>query len=299
METVRKRRKPVAEINVVPYIDVMLVLLIVFMVTAPLLTQGLIVELPQASSEPLEVDENAETLVISITADEQYYISLGSTQQEDQSPVAIDVIGDQVSRIVGANPQIQVFVEGDGQSSYSSFISLMTVLQAEQQRVAQEQRQREQQQREAEQQRQEQQREAEQQRQQELAAEQERQRQEQAQAQARAQQEADARELAETEAELVMAYSAVIHDLVQQYWSRPPSARNGMVVVLRIRMVPTGDVLDVEIVQSSGDFAFDRAAESAVLKVNRFTELQGMDPRLFDRNFRTFLLTFRPQDLLN
>ncbi len=130
METVRKRRKPVAEINVVPYIDVMLVLLIVFMVTAPLLTQGLIVELPQASSEPLEVDENAETLVISITADEQYYISLGSTQQEDQSPVAIDVIGDQVSRIVGANPQIQVFVEGDGQSSYSSFISLMTVLQA-------------------------------------------------------------------------------------------------------------------------------------------------------------------------
>ncbi len=72
-----------------------------------------------------------------------------------------------------------------------------------------------------------------------------------------------------------------------------------MVVVLRIRMVPTGDVLDVEIVQSSGDFAFDRAAESAVLKVNRFTELQGMEPRLFDRNFRTFLLTFRPQDLLN
>ncbi len=171
-------------------------------------------------------------------------------------------------------------------------------LQAEQQRVAQEQRQREQQQREQEQ-REQQQREAEQQRQQELAAEQERQRQEQAQAQARAQQEADARELAETEAELVMAYSAVIHDLVQQYWSRPPSARNGMVVVLRIRMVPTGDVLDVEIVQSSGDFAFDRAAESAVLKVNRFTELQGMDPRMFDRNFRTFLLTFRPQDLLN
>lgn len=130
METVRKRRRPMAEINVVPYIDVMLVLLIVFMVTAPLLTQGLIVDLPEASSEPLEVDENAETLVISITADEQYYISLGSTQEEEQSPVAIEVIGDQVGRIVGANPQIQVFVEGDGQSSYSSFISLMTVLQA-------------------------------------------------------------------------------------------------------------------------------------------------------------------------
>jgi biopolymer transport protein TolR len=119
-----------AEINVVPYIDVMLVLLIVFMVTAPLLTQGLIVELPEASSEPLQVDENAETLVISITADEQYYISLGSTQEEERTAVAIEVIGDQVGRIVSANPQIQVFVEGDGQSSYSSFISLMTVLQA-------------------------------------------------------------------------------------------------------------------------------------------------------------------------
>lgn len=130
METVRKRRRPMAEINVVPYIDVMLVLLIVFMVTAPLLTQGLIVELPEASSEPLEVDENAETLVISITADEQFYISLGSTQEEERTAVALEVIGDQVGRIVGANPQIQVFVEGDGQSSYSSFISLMTVLQA-------------------------------------------------------------------------------------------------------------------------------------------------------------------------
>jgi len=61
----------------------------------------------------------------------------------------------------------------------------------------------------------------------------------------------------------------------------------------------TGDVLDVAIVQSSGDFAFDRAAESAVLKVGRFRELQGMPTRLFDRNFRSFLLTFRPQDLLN
>lgn len=130
MEIVKKRRRPMAEINVVPYIDVMLVLLIVFMVTAPLLEQGLKVDLPEANSEPLEVDENAETLVISITADEQFYISLGSTQEDEQVPVALEVVGDQVSRIVGANPQIQVFVEGDGESSYSSFISLMTVLQA-------------------------------------------------------------------------------------------------------------------------------------------------------------------------
>lgn len=163
--------------------------------------------------------------------------------------------------------------------------------QAEQRQVAEQQKQREDQQR----------REAEQKRQQEVAAQQEAQRQEQARQQQalQAQQDAAAGEAARTDAEFVMAYSAVIHDLVQQNWSRPPSARNGMVVVLRITMVPTGDVLDVAIVQSSGDFAFDRAAENAVLKVRRFTELQGMETRLFDRNFRSFLLTFRPQDLLN
>ena len=63
METmIRKKRKPVAEINVVPYIDVMLVLLIVFMVTAPMLEQGIDVDLPQANNEPLDIDENLETL---------------------------------------------------------------------------------------------------------------------------------------------------------------------------------------------------------------------------------------------
>lgn len=119
-----------ADINVVPYIDVMLVLLIVFMVTAPLLTQGLKVDLPEANSEPMNVDENAETLVISINGDDQFYISLGTTQEADQESVELSMIGDQVSKIVAANPRIQVFVEGDGQSSYSTFISLMTVLQA-------------------------------------------------------------------------------------------------------------------------------------------------------------------------
>ncbi|MDX1489689.1 MAG: ExbD/TolR family protein [Pseudohongiellaceae bacterium] len=129
MDIIRKRRKPVAEINVVPYIDVMLVLLIVFMVTAPLLTQGLIVDLPEASSEALDVDENAETLVVSIAADGQFYISLGATSEENPEAVSLETIGDQVGKILAANPQIQVFVEGDGASSYSSFIALMTVLQ--------------------------------------------------------------------------------------------------------------------------------------------------------------------------
>lgn len=153
----------------------------------------------------------------------------------------------------------------------------------------------------AEQQRQEQRRQEEARRQEQERLEQqrlqeaERQRQEAAQAQA----DAAAGEAAETEAELTMAYTAVIHDLVQRNWSRPPSARNDMTAVLRIRLVPTGDVVDVEIVRSSGDAAFDRAAENAVRAVGRFTELQGMPPRMFERSFRSLLLTFRPEDLLN
>jgi biopolymer transport protein TolR len=128
MEIVRKKRRPMSDINVVPYIDVMLVLLIVFMVTAPLLTQGLRVDLPQASSEPLELDEESESLVIELTADNQYFISLGVTSQDEQQPVELGLIGEQVARIVEVNPGIQIFVEGDSQASYGPFISLMEAL---------------------------------------------------------------------------------------------------------------------------------------------------------------------------
>jgi len=184
--------------------------------------------------------------------------------------------------------------------------------QAELQRIAQlqerqerqereQQQQREEQQRRQEQERQEQQRQEqqrqEQQRQQELAAQQERERQQRAQQEAAAQAQAAA--AAAQEGEAVMSYTTLIHDLVQQQWSRPPSARNGMMAVLRIRLVPTGEVIDVEVVQSSGDGAFDRAAMTAVNRVGTIRELQGMDPQLFNRNFRTLLLTFRPEDLLN
>lgn len=187
---------------------------------------------------------------------------------------------------------------------------------AEQARREQEQEQAQQQrERDAAAQRERQQREADAQRQRELAAEQERQRQqaaeqqrqrELAEAQERQRQQAEqaaqaaaAAEAARTDSELVMAYTAVIHDLVQQNWSRPPSARNGMEVVIRLRMVPTGDVLDVEIVRSSGDAAFDRAAETAIYRVGQFRELQGMPINLFNNNFRSLVLTFRPEDLLN
>ncbi len=129
MEMIRKkRRRQMSEINVVPYIDVMLVLLIVFMVTAPLLTQGLRVDLPQEASEPLDVDEESESLVIELTADNQFYISVGVTAPDEQTPVELGMIGQQVSQIVNANPAIQIFVEGDARASYGPFINLMEEL---------------------------------------------------------------------------------------------------------------------------------------------------------------------------
>ncbi|GAB5498842.1 MAG: protein TolR [Pseudohongiellaceae bacterium] len=124
----RKRRKPMAEINVVPYIDVMLVLLIVFMVTAPLLNQGIEVDLPQANNEPLDIDENLETLVVSITSTGEYFLSIGATGEDRQS-VTLDTVGEQVGRIIGANPQIQVLVEGDTTADWGAMINLITTLQ--------------------------------------------------------------------------------------------------------------------------------------------------------------------------
>jgi len=79
-----KKRKLVAEINVVPYIDVMLVLLIVFMVTAPMLMQGVKVELPQAPSKPLE--DKDEPILISVKADGSYYMDLGADARQQQQP---------------------------------------------------------------------------------------------------------------------------------------------------------------------------------------------------------------------
>ncbi len=132
---------------------------------------------------------------------------------------------------------------------------------------------------------------AENQRQRELEAQ--RQRDQQARA------EAAAAEAARTEFELIQSATGLIQQLVQENWSRPPSARNGMQTVLRITMLPTGEVTDVAIIQSSNDAAFDRAAESAVYRAAPFRELQSLPINLFNANFRSLALTFKPEDLLN
>ena len=128
METMtRKKRQPMSEINVVPYIDVMLVLLIVFMVTAPMLNQGIEVDLPQANNEPLNLDENLESLIVSITATGEYFLSIGAAGEDRQS-LDLDTIALRVGQIVSANPNIQVLIEGDTQADWGVMITLITTL---------------------------------------------------------------------------------------------------------------------------------------------------------------------------
>ena len=96
------------------------------------------------------------------------------------------------------------------------------------------------------------------------------------------------------------SYSAYISDRIANQWSRPPSARRGMEVTLIIQMAPTGRVVSVAVEKSSGNNAFDRSAEQAVHKVERFERLQELsksNPRLFESSFRRFRLVFRPDDL--
>ena len=108
-----------------------------------------------------------------------------------------------------------------------------------------------------------------------------------------------AAEAARTEFELVQSATALIQQALQQVWNRPPSARNGMRAILRIRMLPTGELLEASITQSSGDSAFDRSAENAVYSASPFSELQNLPINVFNTNFRTLSLIFEPEDLLN
>ena len=101
----------------------------------------------------------------------------------------------------------------------------------------------------------------------------------------------------EEDTQAVNSYMQVIQHRIVQNWSRPASARLGMQAVLSIHLVPTGEVNNVYVSQSSGDAAFDQSALQAVHKAGRFEELQQLSPRVFDANFRRFKLTFRPEDL--
>lgn len=120
-----KKRKPVAEINVVPYIDVMLVLLIIFMITAPLITAGVTVELPPADAEPMSSNDEPP-LVASIDKDGNYYLSVGDSR--DQSLTEDELIA-LVQTQQQQNPKLEIVVNGDKQVPYGRVVRLMVLLQ--------------------------------------------------------------------------------------------------------------------------------------------------------------------------
>ena len=95
--------------------------------------------------------------------------------------------------------------------------------------------------------------------------------------------------------EATMSYVAAIYSAIAAQWSRPPSARNDMEARFGVELLPSGDLLSLTLLESSGNAAFDRAAEAAVRKVRRFEVPSG---QLFEKNFRRFSLKFKPEDLL-
>ena len=123
------RRKPMSDINVVPYIDVMLVLLVIFMATAPLLTQGVNVDLPNAPSKPIE-NQTDDPLVVSMRADGAIFVNLGIQNANDEGTrVTLYSLADQAGKILGARPDVAVYVKADQSLDYGQVITLMTVLQ--------------------------------------------------------------------------------------------------------------------------------------------------------------------------
>ena len=119
-------RRAVAEINVVPYIDVMLVLLVIFMATAPLLMQGVEVDLPKANSTPVS-DSDAEPLIVSIDAQAKLYLNLGAS---DDQALSIETVRQRVATVLKRNPGKAVMVWGDAAVPYGEVVSLMSELQA-------------------------------------------------------------------------------------------------------------------------------------------------------------------------
>ena len=120
-------RKPMSEINVVPYIDVMLVLLVIFMVTAPMLTQGVKVDLPETTSDPIQQDKDVESITVSVDSNGAYYLEVGDDASE---PMALDEVRNQVAKILSQRSNGEVLVRGDEYVDYGVVVRLMAELQA-------------------------------------------------------------------------------------------------------------------------------------------------------------------------
>ena len=121
----RIRKRPMAEINVVPYIDVMLVMLVIFMITAPLLTQGVKIDLPEATAQPID-ESDKEPLVVSVDVSGNLFLNVGEAPEE---PVAAETLVQTVAAVLRRQPQKSVLVRGDHAVDYGAVVSAMVLLQ--------------------------------------------------------------------------------------------------------------------------------------------------------------------------
>lgn len=122
----RSKRKPMSDINVVPYIDVMLVLLIIFMVTAPMLTQGIKVDLPVLEADPVQNQNQDEPIIVSIDSNGSYYLDMSA---DSKKPLELTEMLQKVSAIISQKPDTPVLVRGDKHVEYGAVVSLMSALQ--------------------------------------------------------------------------------------------------------------------------------------------------------------------------
>jgi len=120
----RKRRKLKADINVVPYIDVMLVLLIIFMVTAPLLNLGVDVDLPQSKARPIQ--QQKDPVIVSVDEQGRYFLKVEGGQNE---PIDATTLKAKIAALVRQNPDAPVFVAAPGVTQYQTVIDTMVLLQ--------------------------------------------------------------------------------------------------------------------------------------------------------------------------
>ncbi len=126
MQSSRRQRRQIAEMNVVPYIDVMLVLLVIFMVTAPLLTQGVDVDLPQISTQPIDT-QSSDPLVVTVDAQGRFTMNVGKNPESGIDPTEVQ----KRTRVVLKNkPNTPVLVRGDKRVNYGAVVELMTLLQS-------------------------------------------------------------------------------------------------------------------------------------------------------------------------
>ena len=128
MAQTTRRRKLMGEINVVPYIDVMLVLLIIFMITAPLLAEGIKVDLPKAGARPIppEMLKDSKPIVLTIDANARMYLNYGG---KDDEPIDAAAVEARAAAVLRRAPETAVLVRGDYHVAYGEIVSAMTILQ--------------------------------------------------------------------------------------------------------------------------------------------------------------------------